>query len=267
MKKIILLKLGGSLITDKTKPFTVRLKVIRNLARQIAGALKDDKNIQLIIGNGAGSFAHYPATNYKMIGKLKNENQKMGFSVVQDAASRLNRIIVSELLKVGVRAISLNPSSMIIARGGKFRTFLTRHCLGILNLEMTPILYGDIVYDEVFGFKIFSTEQLLSELARRFIKKNIKIAKIIHNGITKGVLDEKGALISKITKEKYLKLKHIFFKTKGFDVTGGMIHKVEESLALAELGIQTLIINGTTSRNLLKKALCGQEVEGTLITR
>lgn len=266
MKKIIFLKLGGSLITDKTKPFSVRMPVIRILVRQIKMALDSDRNLQLVIGNGAGSYAHYPATNYNMTKPLSEDRQIEGFVKVQDAAAQLNRIIVAELLKVGVRAISLNPSSMVISKRGKIQTFLIDHFVGFLKIGVIPVLYGDIVYDESYGYKIFSTEQLLSELAKRFIKKNIKIAKIIHNGITRGVLDNEGKLVKVITAKTFSTIKSFFSKAKGFDVTGGMIHKVEESLVLTKYGIKTLIINGTAKKDLLKKALCEEAVEGTLIT-
>jgi len=59
-KKIVLIKLGGSLITNKQKPFTPKISVIDDLSRQIKEALDEDKSLQLIIGNGGGSFPHCP---------------------------------------------------------------------------------------------------------------------------------------------------------------------------------------------------------------
>lgn len=265
MKNIILLKLGGSLITDKTKPFSVNLHVIKDLSRQIREALDQKPDLKLIIGNGAGSFAHVPAVEYGMKEKIITEKQKTGFAVVQDAAAQLNRIIVSELLEVGVRAISLNPSSMIISNNGKVKKFFTEPVIGLLNLGLTPVLYGDIVYDETLGAKIYSTEMLLEELAYRLDKQNHIISKIIHNGITKGVLNKKGDLIKLITRGNFGQLKQVFTTTKGYDVTGGMLHKVEESLKLADKGFKSLIINGYSKNNMLRDALLGKKVEGTII--
>ncbi|MFN8459248.1 MAG: hypothetical protein U0401_32125 [Anaerolineae bacterium] len=57
MTELVLLKLGGSVITDKTKPFTARMDVIERLAQEINHALTDrGGDLQLIIGHGAGSF-------------------------------------------------------------------------------------------------------------------------------------------------------------------------------------------------------------------
>ena len=61
----MLLKLGGSVITDKTQPFTARTDVIERLAREIKNALDErGDDLQLIIGHGAGSFGHPLAEKY-----------------------------------------------------------------------------------------------------------------------------------------------------------------------------------------------------------
>ncbi len=265
MRNITLLKLGGSLITDKSKPFTAKLAIIDDLARQIKEALEEDTQLKLIIGNGSGSFAHYPAVQYKMSDGIGNEKQKMGFCLVQDAASKLNRIVVAAFLKVGVRAISLNPSSMIVSSHGVIRNFFIDPLIGLLPLGIVPVLYGDIVIDEIDGSHIYSTEELLGEVGRKLLKRGDSIERIIHNGVTPGVLDIKGELITSIKKEEFATLKQIFYKTDGYDVTGGMLHKVEEAIKLADRGIHTLIINGTAQKDLLKKALLGMKVKGTLI--
>lgn len=265
MGKVVFLKLGGSLITDKTKPFTQKPAVIRNIAQQIKKALDKDAKISLVIGNGAGSYAHYPAVLYKMRNGIKTEKQKMGFCLVQDAAARLNRIVVEQLLKAGVKCMSLNPSSMIVSKDGKIKDFFVDPVIKLLRLGITPVLYGDIVYDEKLGSQIYSTEMLLTELALRFKKLKIEVNSIIHNGITSGVMDEKGNLIPRISSDNFKTLKKIFTSTKGFDVTGGMLHKVRESLKLAKHGMKTVIINGVSQKDLLKKAILGEEVVGTVI--
>lgn len=264
-KKLILIKLGGSLITDKEKPFTVKGEIVEDLTRQIKETLDENKNLSLIIGNGGGSFPHYPAVKYKMNNGIKNENQKYGFCAVQDAAAQLNRIIVSQLLKAGVKACSINPSSMIIAENNKIKEFFTQPIIEIIKLGIVPVLYGDIVIDKKLGAKIFSTERLLTELVLRLEKSKIKVDMVIHNGLTKGVLDQTGNLINLINKKNYKKLEKIFYQTKGYDVTGGMSHKVKECLNLSQYKIKSLIINGISKKNLLKEAILGNKVEGTII--
>jgi len=264
-KKIILIKLGGSLITDKEKPFTPKISLIDDLSRQISEALKENSNLQIIIGNGGGSFPHYPALQYKMNEGIKEEKQKYGFCLVQDAAAKLNRIIVDSLLKYNLNAVSLSPSSMIITKNGKIKNFFPHSLLLMLKLQIIPVTYGDIVLDEVKGSHILSTEVILNFLALFLKRQGFEIDKIIHNGLTKGVLDGKGKTIKKITLKNFPQIKKNFYQTFGFDVTGGMFHKVKESLSLTKYGIKSFIINGTAEKNLLKNVLLGKKVEGTWI--
>lgn len=264
MKKTILLKLGGSLITDKTKPYTARYKVIKDLSWQIKKALIKNKNIQLIIGNGAGSYGHYVAEQYQMTKGINNEDQKIGFCLVQDAVARLNRIIVKSFIDIGLKAVSLHPSSMIVARKNKVVKFFLEPLISFLSLGIIPVIYGDIVYDEINGSSIFSTERLFQEVFLRLSKKGIVINKVISAGITKGILDEKGKTIPVVNSNKINLIKKVFYPTKGFDVTGGMLHKLENSVKLAKKGVSTLIIDGVFN-NSLYKALIGEKVKGTII--
>ncbi len=265
MQSVTLLKLGGSLITDKSKPYTARPHIIKDLVRQIKEALSQKKDLLLIVGNGAGSYAHYPATLYNMSRGITISSQKMGFCMVQDGAARLNRIIVSALLQSGVEAVSLSPSSFCTARGGKVHRMFLDPLVGLLEKRIVPVLYGDIIYDETQGSAIISTEVLLSNIAKKLLRRNIRVRSIIHNGVTKGVLDLSGKVIPRITTKDFSSLKKVFTSVKGYDVTGGMMHKVKESLALTRYGIRSFIINGMSEKNVLKRALMGDVVLGTKI--
>ncbi|HEY4720551.1 MAG TPA: hypothetical protein VII92_01790, partial [Anaerolineae bacterium] len=47
---IVFLKLGGSLITDKTRVEQARPRTIRRLAREIKAALADRSDLRLVLG-------------------------------------------------------------------------------------------------------------------------------------------------------------------------------------------------------------------------
>ena len=86
-------------------------------------------------------------------------------------------------------------------------------------------------------------------------------------GNTDGVYDERGNTIDKITPKNFAEVKKVLGGSKSIDVTGGMLHKVEESLNLAKkLNIKTLIINGNMENSLLK-AILGKEVVSTIILK
>ena len=61
MQELVFLKLGGSLITDKTQPYTVRPDKLADLAAQINRSLQTQPSLRLILGHGSGSFGHTAA--------------------------------------------------------------------------------------------------------------------------------------------------------------------------------------------------------------
>ncbi len=84
--ELVLVKLGGSLITDKDKPYTARREVITQLVEQVSLIKHENPNLKLIIGNGAGSFAHQSANKYNTINGFSCDEEKLGFCLVhQDA--------------------------------------------------------------------------------------------------------------------------------------------------------------------------------------
>ncbi len=119
MKKIILIKLGGSLITDKNNPFTANIEVIERLASEIKQIIDEDK-YRLIVGHGGGSFPHVPAKLYQTQKGFINDKSPYGMGLVQDSASQLNRIVIKKFLENQIRAFSINPSSSLVAKMEKF---------------------------------------------------------------------------------------------------------------------------------------------------
>lgn len=265
MRKIILIKLGGSLITEKDKPYTARIDVIKSIATELKQIMTKEKDMHFLLGNGAGSFGHYPAQKYHIKNGIKNEEQIFGFGAVQDGVARLNRVVVNALLKQKIAACSLHPSSFLTAKHGKKKKIFTDSMFGVLDIKLTPVIYGDIVYDEADGCHIFSTEDLFSLLKPEFIDNGYKIEKIIQLTTVSGVLDENKNIIPSITPGTFEKVKKHIYKTEGYDVTGGMLHKIQTALSYAKKGIQTYIVQGDTNKKLLTNAVSGNIVRGTII--
>lgn len=264
MKDLILVKLGGSLITDKTKPFFARLDVIKRLAREIHEA-REEKEMKLIIGHGGGSFPHKPAKDYRTDLGIINKASYRGISLVQDAASRLNRIIVKSLIKASENAISVQPSAGFIVENGRIKKWYLEPIKEMLKHDLLPVPYGDVALDIKKGCSIISTEEILSYLARELGSKRIILA-----GITDGVFtadpqkDPDAKLIPEINSKNYKDVKKYLKGSAGIDVTGGMAHRVDKMFELTKIGVEAEIINGEKEGNL-KKALLGERGLGTII--
>jgi isopentenyl phosphate kinase len=70
--------------------------------------------------------------------------------------------------------------------------------------------------------------------------------------------------LKQINQKNWETLKSALNSTKGFDVTGGMALKVDESLALAKQKVKSYIVSGLKKGNL-KQVLLGEEFVGTEI--
>ena len=260
---LVLVKIGGSLITDKKKPFTVKKRELELICQEIKKAVEQTDK-QIVIGHGSGSFAHVPAKRYKTIDGFVSEESAYGMTVVQDAASQLNRIVVDQLVKTGVSAMSVSPSSFMLASNQKLAGFFIEPIYLLLKNNVLPVVYGDVICDLKLGCTIYSTEKVLAFLAQAFLKEKVTVERIIHCGSTEGVYDDKSKTISKISRSNFEKVKKYLGYSKGIDVTGGMAHKVFESVALARKGIPSLIIDGIIN-GVLSDAILGKKVKGTEI--
>ena len=265
MKELVFIKLGGSLITDKTKPYTPLLDVIDDLAIQIANTLRTQPNLRLVIGHGAGSFGHVAASEYKtrdgyprpspLIRRDRDqteENYWNGFAEVWYQASSLNRYVMDALHKAGIRAIALPPSSSVIASDGRVAVWETTPISMALAVGMIPVVFGDVVFDEVRGGTILSTENLFAFLVKAFDPERILLA-----GLEDAVWEDFPARtrkIERITPKLFEEIKHGVGKSAAADVTGGMEAKVKEMLELVQEnpGLKVQIFSGTAPGNLVR---------------
>lgn len=256
-KQVVIIKLGGSIITDKTKPYTPNMPAIKRLAREIKSS-----GVPAVIIHGQGSFAHTSAKKY---GGMKGYRSRWGIAKVARDAMEMNRIVMDELLNAKIPAISFRPNSLFLAENGKMKTHNLESVLEALNQGLIPVLYGDVIMDKTLKTTIFSGETTTYHLVNFLMKKGINVDKIIQVGVTNGVYDSKGKTIEEITSNNYEEIKKHLFESKTTDVTGGMQHKIESAIVIAKKDIRTYIINGTVKNNLYN-VLLGKSIKGTVIT-
>lgn len=262
METLVLVKLGGSVVTDKTKEFTSNGENIIRFAKEIKNALKNYKG-KIIIGHGAGSFAHTPASKYQTKKGLISKESLLGMSIVEDAARQLNAIIVKGFIKNNIPVFPFSPASFLISDSQVYLKSYLDPLINALMVGQMPIVYGDVIIDKSQGCTIFSTEKVFEVLAKALSKK-FKIRMIYVTDVD-GVYDVNKKTIPVITNKnfEYVKKSIIGLSTK--DVTGGMLHKVEEALAITKkYNISTVIINGNIKGNL-QKAIEGKNIVGTKI--
>jgi isopentenyl phosphate kinase len=274
MAELVLLKLGGSVITDKNQPFVPREDVIRRLGQEIRQALDDRPGLQLILGHGSGSFGHVVAQKYRTREGIINASEALrreswrGFLETAVAAARLNRLVTDVLLERGVSIVSYQPSASARCRKGELMYFDTHPMKQVLGAGLVPMVYGDVAVDAVQGCTIISTEQIFDNIARE-----LQPARIILAGIVDGVYDADplvnpdAARYEEITLDNWPEVEVALGGSHGTDVTGGMWSKVRDMyhLVLAQPPLQVHIISGEIPGRVAS-ALSGSGTDiGTLI--
>jgi isopentenyl phosphate kinase len=256
---LVFLKLGGSLITDKSSIEEARPEVIARLCGEIAQARRARRDLSLVIGHGSGSFGHTVAKKYGTRSGVQGEAAWAGFARVAHVASQLNAILLDTLLDTGVPALRIQPSASAVCRAGQIIDLAIRPIEHALDAGLVPLVYGDVAVDETLGGTIISTEEILAYLARKLSPTRILIA-----GTYEGVLDRGGAIIPAISHDTLDAFRDALGGSEQADVTGGMNTKVRSMLALCEM-LPTLTVHifsgvepGSVFQALTQdNALCG----------
>lgn len=266
MEKLVFVKLGGSLITDKRIAETVRDDIMRQTAAEIAAALVADPALRLVLGHGSGSFGHVFGHRYGTRAGVATPEQWYGFAATADAAARLNRIVIKALLAAQVPAWSVQPSVALRCRDGHVESGPAETVALALAHGLVPVIYGDVALDSVRGGTIASTEEIFEPLVIRLRPQRIVLAGEVDGIYTADPLHFPDAeRVPLITPAMLPELEASLAGSHGVDVTGGMRAKVEHSLAMVRThpGLEIVICSGLQP-GALTAALAGEHV-GTLI--
>lgn len=261
-----ILKLGGSVITRKgaEKP-TLNHENLERIAREISQSNYE----KLIIVHGAGSFGHPFALEYGIGDEIRNnqdlENKKMGFSITQQAVKELNNRVCHYLRKHNILSVSIQPSSFIFTKNKRIKSANLDLIRRYLDLGFIPVLYGDVVLDSEDAIKmaVLSGDQIIKYLAENLKPKRVILGTDVDGIYNKDPKKYADAQLLEVVSS----LDHMVNgDTETTDVTGGMGGKLSELLKLADMGVESEIINANHF-NIIKKALNGEKIMGTLIKK
>lgn len=225
-----IIKIGGSVITDKEKPGVIDINRIEEISNQI----KNNKE-PLVVVHGAGSCGHPEAYKYK-IKEGVNENNVIGVGETHCAVSKLNYIFVEKLKEKKINALSFNLINSFFSKNGRIVSFPLDSIKKMIEIGIVPVLHGDVVMDQEKGATIVSGDQIISVLAKELKASRVGLATNVP-----GVLSDDGSVIKEINRSNFLD-----FNIKGSkhqDVTGGMKGKINELLVLAESNIDSFIFH------------------------
>ncbi|HEY9246984.1 MAG TPA: isopentenyl phosphate kinase [Candidatus Methanoperedens sp.] len=250
---IVILKIGGSVITEKDSVSRARKDEIERIADEIA-SFKADADLDLILVHGAGSFGHPQAIKW-----LKGGFDARGVYLTHTSVKNLNSMVVESLNSAGIAALPVHPLSSCLLENGKLVELAVEKIRIMIDRGIVPVLHGDVVMDRVNGASVLSGDRIIPYLAML-----MKASKIGAGSDVDGVVDESGAVIKKITPLTFIDIKKNICGSASPDVTGGMLGKVSELLELSKSGVDSRIFNASRKDNI-SKFLYGEDV-GTLIS-
>jgi isopentenyl phosphate kinase len=256
------IKLGGSLITDKKIESSYREPVMERLAREIDAALRQNSDLQILLGHGSGSFGHFAAKRYRTIEGVHTAEEWRGFAQVATVAGELSNLVAKTLNSLSVPVWRIQPSASALSRDGMLVNMAISPIETALAHGLVPLVYGDVGLDEALGGTILSTEKIFFYLAH-----HVPVQQILLLGEVEGVYDQNKQVIPQITPANLPEVEKALGGSAGTDVTGGMETKVQDMLALTREvpGLTIRIIDGTQP-DLLRQTLLGEVEPGTLIT-
>ena len=258
--RMILVKLGGSVITDKTTYRTFREGSVRRLAREM---MTTDE--EKIVVHGAGSFGHIYAKQYALQTGLREKRQVEGVAKVMHDVRELDNLVVGAFNDEGMWSSPVPPGSSAIMKDGILSKMDLWPFERLLKIGITPVTFGDVAMDDEKGVSICSGDQLMMMLAERFRPRKVIFCADVDGLFTADPnCDPDATLIEEVDHHT---LSTIPRTERCIDVTGSIYAKIEYMLQIAKHANECEIINGNAEGRLAdviadRRAVCSRIVGG-----
>jgi len=218
----VVLKLGGSVVTEKDREETVDGESLDAAAAAVGDAL--DGLDGLIVVHGGGSFGHPNAAAYD-VSTTQGTHDPDGVLAIHGAMKTLNTFVLRRLREHDVPAVPVHPLSAASRDGDGELTLPTEQVRILLDEGFVPVLHGDVIAHEGEGVTVVSGDELIVELAQGVDADRVGLCSAVP-----GVLDAEDEVIPRI--DGYDHVADVLGESDATDVTGGMAGKVRSLLEL-----------------------------------
>jgi isopentenyl phosphate kinase len=243
----VVLKLGGSVITEKDEPETVADARLADLATAIGESGVSD----LVVVHGGGSFGHPHAAEHG-VSTTEGTTDATAVRDIADAMERLNDAVVDALAAEDVPAVPVHPFSAGLRAADGDLQFPSAHLRAMLDEGFVPVLHGDVLAHVGAGATILSGDELVTDLATALDADRVGLCSTVP-----GVLDESSDVVDVI--DSYDDVAAALGESEATDVTGGMAGKVRSLLAL---GSPAFVFGPDALRAFLAGEDVGTRIEG-----
>ena len=216
----VVLKLGGSVITEKDRAETVD----REALDELAGAVADADAGELVLVHGGGSFGHHHAEHHG-VSTTRGSHDVEAVADIHGAMKTLNEAVMAALREHGVPAVPIHPFSTASRDGCGTLAFPTDQIETLLGEGFVPVTHGDLLGHTGEGVTVVSGDELVVSLADGLEADRVGLCSTVP-----GVLDGEGNVIDRI--DTFEAVADALGGSDATDVTGGMAGKVRTLLDL-----------------------------------
>jgi isopentenyl phosphate kinase len=240
---VAVVKLGGSIVTDKTRDFTYRPEAVASIARAVRAS-----GVPVVVVHGGGSFGHPVAIRYGLSSRAPRASPE-GVSETRRAMLDLNARVCGSLTSEGLRPYTFTPFPLLEAAGRRGAAWLR----DVVSAGLTPVTFGDVVHDAA-GFRVLSGDTIALLLS-----KTLGAGRCVFVMDVDGVMGPRG-LLRELDRSSASRLE----LSGSRDATGGIALKVAEALRIASSGTEVAFVSGFRPSEL-SKALKGLGFRGTKV--
>ena len=263
LDNVKILKIGGSVITNKKLDSSLNFDVVKNISEEIAKWLADNGENKLILTVGGGSFGHPLAHQYQINSPAKDKSP-LGFVRTVTNVQKMANQIANIFQNNGVSLMSISPSSIFTTDKGKISASYLNAIIFALQNSLIPFLWGDAVFDTTHTYRVLSADQI-----NTYLFENLELLEVVYGTNVDGIfssdpsIDRSAELIEIVNNQNYDHVLSLLSRPKYLDVTKGMLGKLEEIHNISRRPLKSKIFNALKSGNVYK-VLRGDKV-GTMI--
>ena len=252
---IIILKLGGSIITKKNsnRP-QIKKAVVWQIAKELKSFVRRFPKTEIILLHGAGSFGHPLVYKYKLLQKPLAGEQLFGFSETICSMRNMANLLTNIFHSAKLPVLPIQTSAIDL--------FNIRQLKQFLDAGFIPLLGGDMGFAKKNRAIVISADRLAVLFAKAFRNSRVIFATDVDGVFEKYPPKNNEQPLSVLSREK---LKDIIKKMNGrknhYDVTGEMAGKLKALLEIKKK--EVIIFNGSKPGNLTRALM--QKPIGTRI--
>lgn len=238
-------KLGGSVITDKSDKYRLNSENVEMVAATVAEGLEQLQH-PLILVLGGGSFGNQAPKDYGLEdgkGSWQSVDLAKMTTVMFDMLTKVSAIF--QQYKVPVYPFQTSALMHIVDGHPHLNG---APVIEAIKLGCIPLICGDLVFDDQQNFQIFSSDNIPYALA-----DSVPLRSVLYYSNVKGVHHPQGTtnVIETVNHKNFTEVLDSTGPSEQPDVTGGMRNKFRLMGKLANKGIKSEVMHFAEFRHFL----------------